>query len=141
MTTNQQRPTKSSTTKQQRHFEAGRTEPRQQSIPSESLMDIRLATKSATVDQIVRYSLKSKEVGASNRFYLERWAERCGSVRLQLISPAMLRDYVDRGQSSGSQRRELGALTAAVNHWLRENDPMGYTSADHHDAAQGKSGA
>lgn len=125
MTTNQQRPTKSSTTKQQRHFEAGRNDTRQQSIPSESLMDIRLATKSTTVDQIVRYSLKSKEVGASNRFYLERWAERCGSVRLQLISPAMLRDYVDRGQSSGSQRRELGALTAAVNHWLRENDPMG----------------
>lgn len=37
----------------------------------------------------------------------------------------MLRDYVDRGQSTGSQRRELGALIAAVNHWLRENDPMG----------------
>lgn len=84
MTTNQPRPTKSSTNTA-RHYEAGRNDTRQQAIPSESLMYIRLATKSATVDQIVRYSLKSKEVGASNRFYLERWAERCGSVRLQLI--------------------------------------------------------
>jgi hypothetical protein len=58
MTNQNQRPTKSSA-KQQRYFEAGRTEPRQQAIPAESLMDIRLATKSATVDQIVRYSLKS----------------------------------------------------------------------------------
>ena len=113
------------TNQEKRPTKANTSAPRVQTIPAESLMDIRLTTKSATVDEIVRYSLKSKEVGASNRFYLERWAEKCGAVRLQLISPAMLRDYVDRGQSSGSQRRELGALIAAVNHWLRENDPMG----------------
>lgn len=75
MPTHEKRPTK--------HYE--RSTPREQTIPAESLMDMRLATKSTNIDQIVRYSLKSKEVGASNRFYLERWAERCGSVRLQLI--------------------------------------------------------
>ena len=73
------------TNQNKRPTKANTSTPRVQNIPAESLMDIRLTTKSATVDQIVRYSLKSKEVGASNRFYLERWAERCGAVRLQLI--------------------------------------------------------
>lgn len=127
---NQTRPTKNSSAgtgqRKIKHYE--RSAPQEQSIPSESLMDIRLTKKTATVDQIVRYSLKSKGVGDTNRFYLERWAERCGAVRLQMIRPAVLRDYVDRGQSTGSQRRELGALIAAVNHWLRENDPTGMSS-------------
>ena len=83
MPTGIERPTKSKTPREINHF--ARSAPKEQGIPSEDLMDVRLATKKTTVDEIVRYSLKSKEVGASNRFYLERWAEKCGAVRLQLI--------------------------------------------------------
>jgi len=99
-------------------------QPREQGIPHESLADIKASKLNPDIAEIVHYNKTTRDVGESNRFYLERWAERCGSVRLQLITPAMLRNYVDRGQTSGSQRRELGALIAAVNHWLRENDPM-----------------
>ena len=123
MPTGIERPTNSKTPREINHF--ARSTPKEQGIPSEDLMDVRLATKKTTVDEIVRYSLSTKEVGPTNRFYLERWAASCGALKLHLLTPATLRGYTDRGQSTGSQRRELGALIAAVNHWLRENDPMG----------------
>ena len=117
MPTGIERPTNSKTPREINHF--ARSAPKEQGIPSEDLMDVRLATKKTTVDEIVRYSLSTKEVGPTNRFYLERWAASCGALKLHLLTPATLRGYTDRGQSTGSQRRELGALIAAVNHWLR----------------------
>lgn len=116
------RPTKSSQ-RPIKHF--ARSTPKEQSIPAETLLDVKMATKHTTVEEIVKYSLMTKELGPTNRFYLEKWAELCGPLKLSLLTPATLRGYTDRGQSTGSQRRELGALIAAVNHWLRENDPMG----------------
>ena len=65
---------------EKRPNKANTSTPRVQTIPTESLMDIRLAIESATVNQIVRYSLKSKYIVASNRLHFERRAVRHGAV-------------------------------------------------------------
>lgn len=84
-----------------------------------------LKLRPVDVKAAVDYAKKTRNMSETNRWYCERWAERMGGLKLRLVTPAVLRDYVDRGQSSGSQRRELGALVSCVNHFVREVDPEG----------------
>jgi integrase len=93
-------------------------------VTSESLVSMGgMKHKATTVKDAVDYAKRTRSMSESNTFYVERWANRMGNMKLRLVTPAVLRSYVDRGQSSGSQRRELGALVSCVNHFVRENAP------------------
>jgi len=95
-----------------------------ENVVSESLVSMgSMRLRPSTVRDAVDYAKKTRAMSSSNQFYVERWAERMGQLKLRLVTPAVLREYVDRGQSSGSQRRELGALVSCVNHFVRENAP------------------